>query len=210
MAKQSFILVSLKDEKTKKLSLSISNDTCRTILNHLSEKEDATESDISKSLNIPISTVHYNLKLLVESGLVEINEFHYSTRGREVDHYSLANKMIVIAPRNGENFMSKLKGLIPAIAGIAVVGFVLNILSKQNVIEAAPAVETAVLRVAEEPMLMEKAADSIVAADSLAASAPSVAQQIPFLNSTSFWWFLIGGFAAVIFLVLWWLLKTRK
>ena len=121
--KESFVLVSLKEEKTKKLSKAISNETCRKILNFLSDKDYATETQISKDLIIPISTVHYNLKALLDNGLVEVKEFHYSKKGREVDHYKIANKFIVIAPKTSEKIYDKLKKILPVlIISLAVSG----------------------------------------------------------------------------------------
>src|SRR3989338_10912894 len=99
MAKQSFLLVSLKEDKAKELAQVISNESCRKILDYLAEKEDATESEISKDLQFPISTVHYNLQHLMKAGIINVDEFHYSEKGKEVNHYKLANKYIIIAPK---------------------------------------------------------------------------------------------------------------
>ena len=99
MAKKNFILLSMDDSKIKKVSNVISNDSCRKILDFLAEKE-ATESEIASNLLIPISTVHYNLQQLMETGLVSADEFHYSRKGKEVQHYKLANKYIIIAPKS--------------------------------------------------------------------------------------------------------------
>ena len=78
MADKSFVLVNLKEDKTKKLTQTLTNETCRKILDYLSNKSEATESQISKDLKIPMSTVHYNLKQLSESKLVNVNEFQCS------------------------------------------------------------------------------------------------------------------------------------
>jgi len=114
MSKESFMLVSLKDDKAKKLTQILSNPTARKILDYLSEKE-GSESQISKALSIPLSTIHYNLKLLKQTKLVEVEEFHYSSKGKEVDHYKIANKYIIITPKQDSGFMDKLKTLLPSI-----------------------------------------------------------------------------------------------
>ena len=93
MAKEKFVLVSLKEEKAKELAQIIANESCRKILDYLAEKE-ATESELAEKLNLPISTVHYNLQHLIEGSLVTVEEFHYSEKGKEVNHYKLANKYI--------------------------------------------------------------------------------------------------------------------
>jgi DNA-binding transcriptional ArsR family regulator len=114
-------MVSLKEDKARKLTQTLSNDTCRAILEYLSSRKEATETQISKELNIPISTVHYNLKQLSESKLVTADEFHYSEKGKEVIHYKIANKYIIIAPEEDESLMEKLKSFIPAFVTVAAV-----------------------------------------------------------------------------------------
>lgn len=132
---KNFLLINLEEKRTKKIAEIISNSTCKKIIDHLTIK-DATESEISKELNIPISTVHYNLKQLVDSGLVVIEEFHYSKRGKEVNHYKLANKYIIIAPKTDDNsssrFMEALKSVLPITiitAGVSSILYGINRLS---------------------------------------------------------------------------------
>ncbi|MBM3229976.1 winged helix-turn-helix transcriptional regulator, partial [Candidatus Parvarchaeota archaeon] len=113
MAEESFMLVSLKESKAKRLAQVISNETCRKILDFLSKNE-ATETELSSMLGMPISTVHYNLQHLVENKLVVAEEFHYSVKGKEVLHYKLANKLIIIAPEEASpKLMDRLKKLLP-------------------------------------------------------------------------------------------------
>ncbi len=131
MAKKSkFLMVSLEESKAKKLAQIISNDTARKVLDILAES-DATETEISKKLKQPISTIHYNLKQLVKAKLVECKEFHYSPKGKEVNHYSLANKYIIIAPKAAtETLKDKLKSLIPSLLIVGGIGFAYNLFSK--------------------------------------------------------------------------------
>lgn len=129
MAEKSFVLLSLKDDKAKKLSKALGNETCRKILEYLASKGDATETQISKDLKIPISTVNYNMKLLGENGLVSMDEYHYSEKGKEVIHYKMRNRYIVIAPEaeDEKSIMSKLKGMIPAVILLGVATFVVGL-----------------------------------------------------------------------------------
>ena len=99
MAKKNLILLSLEDSKINKIANVVSNESCKKILDFLAKKEDATESEIAKEISLAISTVHYNLQQLMEAGLVTADEFHYSPKGREMNHYKLANKYIIIAPK---------------------------------------------------------------------------------------------------------------
>ena len=112
MANKNFLLLSMEDDKIKKISNVISNDSCRRILDYLSIKE-ATESELSEKLEIPISTVHYNLQQLMETGLITAEEFHYSRKGKEVNHYRLANKYIIIAPKKTFGIKQKLRSILP-------------------------------------------------------------------------------------------------
>jgi DNA-binding transcriptional ArsR family regulator len=120
MAKEKFLLVNLKEDKAKKLAQVLSNESCRKILDYLTEKE-GTESTIAKDLELPISTVHYNLEHLMKSGLVTVEEYHYSQKGREVNHYKLANKYIIIAPKSTFGLKEKLRSILP-VALLAVIG----------------------------------------------------------------------------------------
>ena len=104
---ESFLLLSLSDSKGKKIAQAVNNETCRKILDYLSKTDNATETKIANDLNIPLPTVHYNLSQLVDVKLVDIDEFHYSEKGKEVNHYSLANKYIIIAPKNETGFLIK-------------------------------------------------------------------------------------------------------
>lgn len=126
MAKEKFILVSLKDDESKKLAQIITNDTSRKILDYLAEKE-ATESELAEKLGVPISTIHYNLQALLKGRLIEADEYHYSEKGKEVLHYKLANKYIIIAPKTTYGIKEKLKSILPvgliALAGSFLVYF---------------------------------------------------------------------------------------
>ncbi|MBS3169360.1 helix-turn-helix transcriptional regulator [Candidatus Woesearchaeota archaeon] len=119
MSKNNFLLVDLNEAKTKKLAETITSDTSRKILNHLAEKE-GTESTIAQELNLPLPTVHYHLQKLREAGLVIVEEYHYSTKGREVNHYKLANKYIIIAPKKVSGLKQKLRGILPV--GLIILG----------------------------------------------------------------------------------------
>jgi DNA-binding transcriptional ArsR family regulator len=121
MAEEKFLLVSLKEDEAKHLAQVISNDTSRKILDHLSNIKDDTETNIAKKLKVPISTVHYNIKALIKAKLIHADEFHYSQKGKEVNHYSLANKYVIIAPKNApETLRDKLKKILPV---IGIIGF---------------------------------------------------------------------------------------
>lgn len=115
MKEESFLLVSLEEDKAKQLAQVLSNDTARKILNYLSKVEHATETEISKKLKIPLSTAHYNLQHLTKTNLVSDAQFNYSEKGKKIIHYSLSNKYVIIAPKKTEILKEKLKQFLPVL-----------------------------------------------------------------------------------------------
>ena len=51
----------------------------------------------------------------METGLIDAEEYHYSEKGKEVNHYRLANKYIIIAPKNTYGIKEKLKSILPVV-----------------------------------------------------------------------------------------------
>lgn len=185
---EKFVLVSLEEDKAKKLAEVISNPTARKILDYLSELEEAPESKIAKDLKIPLNTAHYNLQNLKKSGLVEVEEFKWSQKGRQIDLYKIAKKFIVISPKGTLFNPEKLKNLF-SVAIIAGLGSVLaGYLSRLFTQPAEPAI------MAAKTM-------------AFAAEAPSLAQDVSQSSSLSFYLtlFSVGAlFALVIFSLLNW------
>ncbi|MGV8151294.1 MAG: ArsR/SmtB family transcription factor [Candidatus Woesearchaeota archaeon] len=197
---KNFLLVSLEEKKAKKIAEVINNDTARRIIDQLAKK-DATESDLSKDLKIPISTVHYNLKQLQDSGLVVVEEFHYSQKGKEVNHYTLANKYIIIAPRTeNPGFLEALKKIMPLAvitAGVAFVMQLFNLVSSNKY-----AMESATF-MAQDSVSPEVAGAML--------KATPMAQEIarPAMQSAPAAYFLIGGLAVlIIYFVYEWIKKN--
>ena len=203
MAKKNLILLSLEDSKINKIANVVSNDSCKKILNYLADKE-ATESELAKKLQIPISTVHYNLQQLMDAGLVAVDEFHYSEKGREVNHYKLANKYIIIAPKGAkkQGLKQKLKNILPVAlitAGAAgLIQLTSNFVQKPAVMMAK---QGAAERTFDAAPMAEKAMEEAVASP-IVAEAADMAIQTPLWQNIALW-FLIGAiFAIMIFLIL--------
>ncbi len=191
--KNNFLLVDLNEKKTKKLAETITSDTSRKILNYLAEKEHDTEANISKELNIPISTVHYHLQKLTEANLITVEEFHYSKKGREVNHYKLANKYIIIAPKKVSGLKQALKNVLPvgivALGISAIIKLMTSFTSRTGSFATESLQKTA-------PMLEEAVMMDVV----------PVAQEIGgnCLPQTTFpqpdiaLWFLVGSLSAIV------------
>ena len=110
-----FLMFNLDDDKAKSLGEVISNPTSKKIVNFLAENE-ASESDIAKALKIPANTVNYNVKRLVDAGLIEpTKKFFWSSKGKKVLSYKVANKLIVISPKKSSNVYNKLKSIVPVV-----------------------------------------------------------------------------------------------
>lgn len=117
---EKYLLFSLDDEKSKKLGEVISNPSCKKIVNFLAEKE-ASASEISSELKMPLNSAIYNINNLLKAGILERKGgYFWSSKGKKMERYRVANKLIVISPKK-TNIYSKLKGIIPAvlISGIA-------------------------------------------------------------------------------------------
>tara|TARA_Y100000310_G_scaffold289574_1_gene316070 strand:- start:541 stop:1149 length:609 start_codon:yes stop_codon:yes gene_type:complete len=200
MAKESFVLVSLQEDKAKALAQVISNDSCRKILDYLAEKQDTTASDLAKKLTIPLPTVHYNLKHLMQAKLIESDEYHYSEKGKEVNHYKLANKYVIIAPKSTHGLKEKLKSILPValISGLAAstIPF-LNKITQPTQASLAAA-----------PAALEKAADSFQEA----AVAELITEPTPYLATEPnlALWFLFGSLFAIAIMLLVEYIRSKK
>jgi predicted ArsR family transcriptional regulator len=118
--KDKFILIGLDDERSKKLSEVLGNKTCKKIIDFLSETKDASEKDISDGLRIPINTIEYNLKKLLDAGLIEkTKNFFWSEKGRKIKMYKLSNKSIIIQPKS-KFVSSKIKSLLSVLGILAI------------------------------------------------------------------------------------------
>lgn len=192
MATEKFIMVSLEEEKAKELANVISNDTSRKILDFLSEK-DAAENDIVKELSLPASTVHYNIQNLLKHSLIEVKDFYWSEKGNKVNVYTVAKKLIVIAPKSMK-IKTKLKGILPvALLALAASGMIhiytkyvarlTSLVGAEKVMYAQEASDTAGV---ERETLMAAAPKAAEAASKVIEVAPNYAL-----------WFLIGSFFAI-------------
>ena len=194
MAKQNFLLVDLNETKTKKLAETITSDTSRKILNYLTDKEDS-EASIAKELGIAISTVHYHLQKLLEAGLVVVEEFHYSKKGREVNHYKLANKYIIIAPKKVSGLRQKLRGILPAAIAALGISVVIKFITEGVGSSSA--------------MFMEKSMETsaVLMEDAVAESAPMAAEmmirtpEVATEPNVALWFLLGAGTALGLYVI---------
>ncbi len=207
MKQQNIMLLSMDEAKTKKIANIVGNDSCKKILDFLSEN-DATESELAEKLNIPISTIHYNIRQLLESGLVISEEFHYSEKGKEVSHYRLASKYIIITPKKTFGIKQRLMSVLPAaliIIGIASVMQIYSIYSQPKAF-ADTMLKSAMMETAKESVSSTVSSAVSSASQSIAQSAlPTIVSQpnIALL-------FLVGGLVGLLAYVLVGIIKKDK
>ena len=196
MAKQEkFLLVSLEESESKKLAQVISNNTSRKMLNYLASADSATESEISKNLGIPLSTVHYNLSQLIKAKLVDSKEYHYSEKGKEVSHYSLAKKYIIIAPSSSK-IRTKLSSILPM--ALVTIGAAAAV----QLFSSFSAGTFSSLKSASQPVMFAESADvAVLSAEPLAGA---VSAPLPVSL-----WILIGGAVAIISYLMYTLISSK-
>jgi len=184
---EKYLLFNLDDEKAKSLGDVISNDTSRKIANLLAEKE-LSESEIAKQLNMQLNTVEYNLKKLLEAGIIEKSKHYWSVKGKKIDTYKVANKLIVISPKRS-NVYSKLKGVAPIVLIIGILTGFIYWYYKFGFIQ-------------ESANKISEAGDKVMSsASSIGQEALTKTAEISYSNP---WvWFLIGSLIAIIAFIIW-------
>ena len=94
-----YIMLDINDERAGKIADVLQNKTCKRILLYLAEHE-ANEVDLVKNLNIPATTVHYDIKKLLDADFVVSLRSFWSVKGKKMPVYKISDKKIVISPRN--------------------------------------------------------------------------------------------------------------
>jgi predicted ArsR family transcriptional regulator len=175
-----YLLFSLEDSRLKSIAEILKNKTASKIINFLSEKEEASEKDISEKLGIPLNTAEYNIRKMVQVGIIEKSKnFFWSPKGRKIKMYRFSNKSIVISPKSSK-LNSQIKQIIPIalISGITAVA-----------VKFYFSAQRAVVTTQEEAFAL--------AAEGSAKAAESAS----IINTENYWlWFLAGAvFAIIIF-----------
>jgi DNA-binding transcriptional ArsR family regulator len=107
--------------KTAKI---LSNKTARKVLETLDKKK--STSQVAKELDLPLTTVDYNITQLEKAGLIKSGYYKWSKRGNKMKLYETAGEIFVFAPQEKQpNFIDALNRLIvPSVLGIsAAIGF---------------------------------------------------------------------------------------
>ena len=126
------LLLDLDDPRAARVAEVIANSTCKRILYALADGE-MSESEIAGKLSLPLNTVGYNVKKLMEAELIEqTGGILWSVKGKRGRRYKVSGKRIILSPKQ------RLKGIVPAI--LAVLGFagIVGLWEKSSVQSSAP------------------------------------------------------------------------
>ena len=188
MNEKKYILISMEDERSKHIADVLGNKTCKKIIELLAEKSELSEKDISDNLKLPINTIEYNLKNLIQAELIEKTQnFFWSQKGKKISTYKLLKKSIIISPKSTK-MNSKIKSILPValLSGLGAVLIKIFFYSRQ--------------------VIQEKAVGGL--ASEFASQAPQTALfngNILSIQSPAWIWFLAGTlFALVIFTLINW------
>ncbi len=194
------LLLSLDDENAKALGETIANKTSRKIVAYLSEEE-ASENKIAKALGVPINTVEYNLQKLLKAGLIEKSKkFFWSEKGKKIDIYKVANKIIIISPKKSS--LSRLKPFLPVFLIAAIFTIFTWLYNKTNVFMSSSQQAT------QEAILAAKES-----APALAASSAGDAANITINIGSTFGpleYFLIAIWAIIVIFFIYTLVKGGR
>lgn len=91
------VLVLPVNGDSRKLTQILSNETSLKILELLGKKS-MSATNIAEELNLPLTTVKYNLDSLVESDLIKVKQIKWSQKGRQIKIYESMEKLIVLVP----------------------------------------------------------------------------------------------------------------
>ncbi|MEK6885437.1 MAG: winged helix-turn-helix domain-containing protein [Nanoarchaeota archaeon] len=189
---EKYIELNLNDEKSGKIAEILSNKTAKKILGLLAEKE-LSQGDIAKELKIQLNTIDYNIKKLVDSGLIEkTSNFFWSVKGKKIPTYKLANKRIIISTKNSFRGLTLSAIIGGAMFGLGKFGF--NIFNTDNALQIA-----------------EKVSDVAYASEvSLTApAAGNVAQTTSYFGEVSIW-IIVGLFAGSLAFILYRKIRQMK
>ncbi|MBN1133686.1 MAG: helix-turn-helix domain-containing protein [Methanosarcinaceae archaeon] len=111
------VLILPLNEDSKKITQALSNDTSLKILELLAQKP-LSATAISDELEIPLTTVKYNLDALIESDLIKVKQTTWSRKGREIKIYEPVQKLIVVVPGKRNPDRSSIVSILQKYIGI--------------------------------------------------------------------------------------------
>ena len=113
------MIISLSDDRLKKIGRALSNKTAVTVLQNLVEKP-MSATELSETLQIPLTTVEYNINLLLEAKLIKVESVKFSRKRRDIKYYAPAKRALIFAPEKTEKaVIAFLKKVFPFLVVLA-------------------------------------------------------------------------------------------
>ena len=159
--------------------------------------KDIYEGDIVKDLKLPANTINYNVKKLVDAGLIEISKnYFWSVKGKKIPQYRVSRKMIVISPKSS---FSSNKSLLAAFLATGIVAFGIKLYT-QMYEKSASLTNSAGEKFASGA---SGVANSVMPSNGDAGIVSIVPNTIPSavqnVNIPEIWlWFFLGGITALL------------
>ncbi len=122
MEQGSRVLVLPVNGESRKITQILSNETSMKILELLGNKSMSATS-IAEELELPLTTVKYNLDSLIESDLIKVKQIKWSQKGRQVKIYESVEKLIVLVPSKSSIDKLSLVSLLQKYLGVIVAAF---------------------------------------------------------------------------------------
>jgi DNA-binding transcriptional ArsR family regulator len=91
------VVIEPGDDRAKKIARAMASQTASDVLGVLRNGEH-TSSEIADALALPITTVAYHIENLTEAGMIEVMKTRWSSKGREVKIYGVADQLVIMAP----------------------------------------------------------------------------------------------------------------
>lgn len=111
------VLVLPVNGESRKITQILSNETSLKILELLGKKGMSATS-IAEELELPLTTVKYNLDSLIESDLIKVKQIKWSKKGRQVKIYESVEKLIVLIPSKSSIDKLSLVSLLQKYLGV--------------------------------------------------------------------------------------------
>jgi DNA-binding transcriptional ArsR family regulator len=105
------VLVLPLNEDSRKITQALSNEKSLKILELLA-RQPMSATSIAEELDMPLTTIKYNLDGLLESELIQVKETKWSRKGREIKMYEPMQKMIVVVPGSSKTDRSSILGML--------------------------------------------------------------------------------------------------
>jgi DNA-binding transcriptional ArsR family regulator len=116
------VLVLPVNGESRKITQILSNETSLKILELLGKKSMSATS-IAEELELPLTTVKYNLDSLIESDLIKVKQIKWSKKGRQVKIYESVEKLIVLIPSESSIDKLSIVSLLQKYLGVIIAVF---------------------------------------------------------------------------------------